>query len=226
MTKLIRLFVLAISMVGCSVNVPRASDTRTCDDVAIVLLQGMLTQQMTPANMRDRLVETYKVPSDQAQYVISNDNGASVSVHKGGIKYSVEMQGNDPVGARIQFDTLPMSAGKAISCIGEPDLYRARYAFGPSATDHLLSLNLFIPRQGVEIYAFTFGTSKFPPKLTEDIPVAFLSVVIPSDHESTMAALLRDSPADSEYGQQLRRQLKPWPGNWQDIQIEIDPALQ
>lgn len=252
MKRLIALFLLAATAHGCGVNAPRASDTRTCDDIAIAPLQALLSQRVTPTQMEILMAEAYKAPLDSVESTIFADDGSTLVVRKGGvvvdqsscslvncpkglagvllrkegITYSIEMEGDVPVSARILFDTLPMSSGKAISCAGEPDLYHAYYAFGPTATDHLLSIHLFVSRKGVVIYASTFGKTPVPPKLTDDIPVTFLDIVIPSGHESTVEALLRNSPPESEYGRRIRQGLKAWPGNWQDIQIEIDPALQ
>jgi hypothetical protein len=84
---------------------------------------------------------------------------------------------------------------------------------------------MYLPASGIAAYAMTYGHTKEPPPLDQNIWVRFIDFVVPStDEKMTMNDLMRErSP---EFREEIKRQLKPWPSEWQDLQVEVDPALR
>jgi len=217
---------LAVTLVvGCGVREPRASNTRSCDDIAALELRSLLRETISPEDMKNHLAAAFQVPVEKIESAQNADGSGYVQVTKNGMAYTVVMQDSHPLSGRLLFDSRPPPVQKAIQCLGNPQWYRAYYAYGPTAVDHTLSLVMYYPAEGIAIWAGTYGHTKEPPPLDQNMPIDFLDFVVPSlDEQATMENLLRDHAP--EFREEIKRQLKPWPSDWRDLQVEVDPALR
>ncbi len=225
MIRLIFCIAAILAVTGCArVNKAETTDVQTCEMIGAAKLRALLSKSETPSTMRQHMAEIFGAPETEVELVVNTDGNAYVRVKRSGVSYWVDMQGNRPVEGRLTIDAADqLSVAATLRCLGNPVLYRAYYAYGPGGTTHTLSLELFDPSAGWWISATSYGRNKTPPPLTNSMTVSFISLVIPS---ADPAVTLERQLGGSTYAQQLISQLKPWPGSWQDVRIDIDPALR
>lgn len=227
MTRRMLLVAAIFVIAGCGVVPAPKASMRACEEITALELRSLLSEAVSPESMRARMSETFGVEIEKVEYNLHDDGSAFLNVKRDQTAYTMRMQGSQPVEAAVTFFSRMPTVDKVLECLdaGAPEVYRAYYAYGPGAMNHMLSVHLFIPHSGIEVYASTYGREKTPPALDGSLPVSFVVFVLPAtDTHATMLKLLKQMGL--EYGAQLERQLKPWPGSWQDVQIDIDPALR
>lgn len=228
MTRWLLLSLTAVTLfiAGCGRDTtPQVGDARSCDEIAAVGLRALLKETLMPEAMRKRLAETYQVSLQDVEFNLHEDNTAFLNVVKNGMSHTIRMKGMHPSEGSVTFNSQRPSVAKATQCLGEPRWYWAYYFFGPGGPDHMLELSIFIPAQGAWIDASTYGKDKRPPPVDGRVPVSFVAFVVPSVNEAATMTQLLDVIGPSLRGQ-IESQMKPWPGKWEAIQVEVDPGLQ
>jgi len=211
--------------ISCGVTVPRVSDTRTCDDITDMRLRSLLHETLSPEDMKRRLAEIYGVLPGKVDSATNDDGSGYVKVSQQGMAHTLVTQDSHPIGGRLLFDSQLPSAQKVVQCLGNPEWYWAYYSVRPKGAGNPLALYMYWPSKGIHAYVIMVAHIKEPPSLDGNMPVTFIDYVLPSsDEQTTMDELTSDhSPVIRDH---LRDQLKPWPGQWQDLQIELNPILR
>ncbi len=217
------LLLIVLMTAGCSTVRTPIAVSQPCKVIDASGLRSLLAQTAPPEEMRMRIAKAVGVSVNEVEFNLHEHQSAFLGIKRDGIAYALRMQGVQPVRVSVSFD-LPPTAGAVIECLGAPRAYRARYALGQDGTNHPLSIHLFIPNQGAAVYAYTYGKAIPPPALDDSIPVSSIEYVLPArDENLTIARLLEGY--GQEYRKLLESQLKPWPEAWENIQVDIDPAL-
>ena len=221
MTRLVAL-VLALSLTACStVTINQLS----CKEITDSSLRAQIGEKFTPDEFLAWVDTEYPVTRADVG-VVATDTGDEVSfswkVNR--FEYTANIRAGQLESAALRYvDSMKPTAAKIIACLGEPELYSARFGLvsegGPQ-----LDLDLLFPTQGV----FSWGTeylrfdTRQPPTITQDFPIASLIFMKPGSTDRLTRFLCWD--INSEACQQIESSYKPWSGNWKTI--EIGPQLQ
>lgn len=109
-----------------------------------------------------------------------------------------------------------------VACLGIPTLYYARYNW--DLGKYALHLYLLFPDQGILASGakYFYPKPKYVPSIEGDFPIRHLGLGPSGSAEQILHRIYIENsvnitPSIPDY--------KPWPGNWQDIVIEIDPSI-
>jgi len=118
------------------------------------------------------------------------------------------------IGAQIR----GLSATDVIACLGQPEQYKAMYGYEtPGGTQ--LDFALLFPDQGILAGGATILRARptQPPAITGDFKLDGFQFMLPGP----VSTLLEQT--HSVYAAPLREQMinayKPWPGEWESIQV-------
>ncbi len=236
MTKLWCLFALLFSMTlaGCTTIGP----VRSCDEIALSALQPLMHEAMPAERVVEQIRKIYQLPPESVtvhrvealstaapwlneKYQVGD---TIVSWGKDEARYVLTIGNERITGIGVMYDQHAPSTDQVIRCLGTPEKYWAFYSPGPLPTKRLAQLHMFFPASGVIASAVRFGDGERPPRFDGNARVPDFLFVPPGSGEEAIARFLSDRPDDMR--QQIAQQLKPWPGNWEDIVIEIDPSLR
>ncbi len=216
MLRICVLLALIVPAIGaCAVWRPE----RTCDEVSARALRNFVQQAGSPNEVRSRIAESYGLAQEQV-LVSSHAEGASFQWMKDNVSYSLGTGGGKPASGGMYYYLRPPSVATVIGCFGMPEFYRAQYQRGgPEASWNLLEVFLYFPDQGALGGIYVRSNSKEPPRLSVALPVQSFGFVPVDSLEETMAQL------NDNYSAEVRQQIKPWPGDIENIVIQIGPVL-
>ncbi len=193
----------------------------TCDE--IVNFRAQIGKTFTRESLRAWIHDTYQIPLESIRENTLAD-GQSLSLHWGDpdrVYYSVTL--NQYVIEDTMFGRPQASVGDLTHCLGQPAAYRATYKRVPSGNE--LGLTLVYPDSGV----LAAGTRIFhaqlkqPPSVGTDFPVWYLRFVKPGTTDQVLSEIYIAGWGQANDG--ILQQYKPWPGNWSDIAVDIDPVV-
>lgn len=226
-TKMRRLalLILVLLLGSCTYLTYLGQKELSCEEIAT--LRAQVGKEFSLESLRRWIHETYQVPLESI-WVATTPDGQTHIVHWGDANrtyYYASLHQPELVVDDITFGGVRGSAGSLIACLGEPALYEAWYKFDPPAYANHLHITLLFPEQGVLASGARFFRSrpKEPPPINDDFPIEFIRFIRPGTAEQVLNNLYGHLPTNL-YEQALRN-YKPWPGNWQDIVIEIDPSI-
>ena len=144
------------------------------------------------------------------------------TVVKSGIRYVARLNESVLVDARAeQTRGLVPSAECVVSCLGAPERYRAY--FTRSIPGHKSSFQMLFPSQGTWASGTRFyGLSQEqPPRIAGSFPTYYFRFAVPGTSED----LLHKIYGSTSVYEGVVDQFKPWPTDWNGIEIDIDPSL-
>ena len=130
------------------------------------------------------------------------------------------MDGTIPVAASLNYKARQPSLGSVIRCLGSPTLYRAHYRYAPGGIHHTLDFELYYIQQGIMALTQLDGFGNQVPRLDGNTPIVFFSYVPVDSNDKTLDRLT----AGITY--EMKQEISPWPGNFDNITVKIDPSLQ
>lgn len=213
MARLLLCVGMAVLLVGCSF-----SGHPDCEVIQASALRAQFNQETSLDHFRDWVSNTYHVSPKTIRVIPSIDNRDYWTIYweVAGQTYDITLDnGRVDRGAGISFNR-GVPASHIVSCLGPPAQYYAGYHW--DLGKYVLHLTLLYPDQGI----LATGARYFYPK-PDRIPTI----------ESTFG-IYRLTFGPPGWTDQLQQSVlnpsgelyKPWPGNWKDIQIEIDPRAQ
>ncbi|MBX7237566.1 MAG: hypothetical protein K1X65_24535 [Caldilineales bacterium] len=121
--------------------------------------------------------------------------------------------------ATVTFDAAQPSAHDLIDCVGDPEWYVAGY--GPWGENQALNFEMYFPTQGLMARSSDLNERK-KPRITENTLVDELALTPPGSIAAMISFLHYDA---ADVGEIALQRLKPWPGNWEDLEF-VKPASQ
>jgi hypothetical protein len=218
MAKLIRLAVI-LTLVGCTNLWPARLD---CKQVAGSDLRSKIGEVTSAEQLRVWIGNAYQLPASRIQAdVIRSGQLETVEWQKGGITYRGYVKGGHLTDVTVSYGSRRPSAGQVIACLGTPERYQASYE--QNVEGNQLSLDLLFAAEGTLAYGARFMhiDRKQPPPVDGSFPIFGLAIVEPG----TADQVLREIYESNETYEQMLRAYRPWPGDWQSVVIDIDPAL-
>lgn len=213
----ITIFLLfALWLFGCTTT----PSPRTCAEILAPDLRALLTQPLSTKETRAKIASLYELPLDEVG--VSSDGfgwrkggiaGNLITEHPFGLK--------SPPAISIEFKERPPTTQQVLDCLGAPDTYLYWY-HAPPGTGYrpILDLELYFVQQGIRARVAQLGERNQPPRLDGTNPVVDLYYVQPDSRAKTMEELTLLIPSER------KAKIKPWPGSWQDIVIDIDPSAR
>lgn len=214
--KFLLSLLIGIWLFGCVSSVP----ARTCAEFLAPDLHVLLAQPMSPEEIRTKIASLYNLPLDQVEassggfsWKKDGITGNLITEHPFGLKA--------PPSISIEYTEHPPTTQQVLDCLGTPDLYLYWY-HAPPGTGYrpILDFDLYFVLQGIRAHVAQLGERNQPPRLDGTNPVVELYYAQPDSREKTMEQLTLLIPAER------KAKIKPWPGSWKDIVIDIDPSAR
>lgn len=195
--------------------------SRSCDEISAAALRSILLKETSTEQLLIWITHTYHVSPQDVRIDADQRRTFQIFVWEtDDVSYTIHMRGSTPTGAMIWYNSRPLFAGQVINCLGAPERYYASYKRDVEATK--LELEMLFPDQSIRAEGWKFFRWIRPirPAIDETLPIYRLSVGKLISVEEMLGRAPRSDEAESE-----SRKYQPWPGNWQDIVIEIDPSI-
>ncbi|HZQ06619.1 MAG TPA: hypothetical protein VFD70_08570 [Anaerolineae bacterium] len=179
-----------------------------------------MTQQAPSQEMRSKIAALYDLPSNKVEessggFSWTKDGvaGNFITEHPFNLKY--------PPAASLEFTERPPSTQQVLECLGTPDMYLTWY-HAPAGAGYrpILDLDLYFVQRGIRARVAQLGERNRPPRLDGTNPVVELYYVEPDSREKTLEQLTL------LIAEERKAKIKPWPGRWEDLVIDIDPSLR
>lgn len=141
-----------------------------------------------------------------------------------GIHYWLYISNGIP-SAQVRFWRAKPTAGRILECLGPPDRYRARYFFHPPGVNSLI-FEMYYPSKGfraTHVYQTTNLKRKRPPQIVAHTPIEEVKVDL---SDVSFEEYIRRTITPPELAEMILTESKPWPGNWEAIEIDLGPFLE
>lgn len=211
------------SLVSCNALIPR--QTLTCDQIIEGPLQVLDFDSLNRDNFRAWVTTTYGIPQsnvvieEYAPEDIPSSRITAISQWNTGNKtYRADFLGEELRRIEVRWNSDKPRGSDIINCLGAPTMHLAYYLLVRQPS---LDFQLWYPEQGVVVRHFAAYQSL--PQITDSVQMHYLLLTRPASTE----AMVRDTfVGNSERIQhEISSLLKPWPGSWEAISIDIDPRL-
>ncbi len=212
-------------LLACTVGLPRQA--MTCDEIASNALRALNFEGLNPETMLQWIETNYGVDESAMARLdaVGYPNHLSLAWEPQGnsYKYLIDFDENRLIAFHVWWQRRRApTADEVISCLGVPELYRATYLAG--SHQNILTLELWYLEQGIvvrHVNAERPGRNQ-PPPLDENILGSSMTVVQPGSVEEI--AEKEVIPISGNHSLSVYP-LKPWPGTWENIEVEVDPEL-
>lgn len=211
--------VIAVLLAGCTYPAHLY-----CDIIRAPALRTQLDQETSIEQFKTWIAHTYGVASDSVFATHSKEREYwDVQWQVSGRIYDLALHnGRLDDRAGMSFLRQKPSADQVIACLGTPRLYYAHYNW--DLGKYALHLYLLFPDQGI----LASGARYFYPK-PEQTPViegsfriSRFTFVRPGPAEQLLQKIYIEDSVSMDPSIPAYR---PWPGNWQDIVVEINPNI-
>ena len=217
MQRLVYLMLILL-LAGCAYVRPGKP---SCEE--ITTLRAQIGRELSPELFRAWVAQTYRLPLESIT-VETRADGQEYAIHwkKHGVWYSASLERRVLVDVR-RHGPKAISADRVIACLGEPEWYSAQYKW--AIPGHALHCALLFPDQGILAHDAKFLRSRpmQPPPINGHFPISGFVFKQPGSAEQILYQIHGHNSAHYE---EVLQEYKPWPGEWEDIVIEIDPSLQ
>lgn len=220
-SKQIPLLLLVLFM-ATSCGVFEQAKQIDCDTLTAADLRNFIKSGIMPDDLLQWLASTYQLDQDTIR-TQKTENGSTFFWPHDGIDHTLYA----PLKTHPYLDiffTKPMpSVEQLIACLGPPEQYSARYFYSPHGVNSLV-LYLFYPSEGVTAVTSVDRNlrHKEPPPIEPRAPVERLTLVHPGPFDE----FVRRTVQAEELADLLVRTSKPWPGSWEQIEIDLGPFLE
>lgn len=212
-------FLVSLLLAGC---VP-AHKPLSCDE--LTNLRAQVGKQFTLESLRTWILDTYHVPQETIleEVVPGRAQGYLVLWGERDRTYTVIL--DQSLVKDVTFTGPQAPVEDVVRCFGLPGLYGAVYK--PDTPGAQLGLDLVLPDSGLlttgaRFYRFGSIPSQ-PPAIPDDFPLTLFRFVTSGTTEDVLHSLFGELPS-SDY-EHKKKAYRPWPGDWKDLVIEIDPTI-
>jgi hypothetical protein len=214
--------VLALFLTACGAIAPERLD---CDQITASVLRAQIGKQFAPEEFLAWVSDVYRVPQGNTRLDTAGAGRSSTLYWQGdGISYIAVIDGSGLASVSLAYKQRRPSAAEVVACLSAPEQYRASY--GSDIPGNNLQLDLLFPAQGVLVFGNQFlpARPQQPPPIEGKFEMSHMTVVSPGPADQVLRGIYGRSSADL-VGSMLP-QYKPWPGDWKDIVISVDPSLR
>jgi hypothetical protein len=211
------LICVALCLSACNESPP----VESCDQISQLSLRAILPLAIADDDMPGLVSEKFGV-SESDVLVRPAAEGSDVRWTSSGVTYELLVKSGRITLARVSHKSAAPSGDMVLRCLGNPDEYWAYYYPMPTFTRRIAQLNLFYPAIGAACWITKYGSGDTPPSFGPYDTIAACDFVPVDPAEQVLPLLLSDllGPTARDY---IEQQLKPWPGNWQGINVETKP---
>ena len=213
------MLMLVLLLVVCAYGKPRKPGPG-CEEIAT--LRAQIGSELSPDSFREWVAQTYRLPLESITVETRADGQHHViRWGKHDVSYTASLE--RLVLVHIGYSLAWTSADRVIACLGEPEWYSAQYKW--AIPGHALHCALLFPDQGILAHDAKFLRSRpmQPPPINGHFPISGFVFKQPGSAEQILYQIHGHNSAHYE---EVLQEYKPWPGEWEDIVIEIDPNLQ
>jgi hypothetical protein len=215
-----RLIAIVLLVLGvllfAACEVPFVRQAVSCDQIAPEALRSLAFDEMN----RERMLEWIHINYQLEDSAIARYDADTLAWEYQGNKYSASFDQGELTYLDVRLSALEPTPDKVIDCLGAPDFYRAIYS-GHSVRNHL-GLELWYVAEGIMVRHFIFRpfSQKQPPAITGNIRMGTVITFFQPDEPMAVAAQgIAPIPVMDPLDE---HPLKPWPGNWEAIEVEIN----
>lgn len=211
MPKVILVVLLGLFAASCAGQTPM----RSCNEMKSEGLQGLLKFSIAPEEMRAKIASLYNLELEKV-----NSHSHGFSWEKDGLIGTLRMEGSMPTSVGLNFRMRQPLAKEVISCFGAPAYYRAWFNYAPGGLQHTFEFDLYFPQKGLRVSVQQDVIGSQSPQLDGNTSMVYFFFVPITPTETTMERLSVGLTPN------LQQQIKPWPGSWKDIIIDIEPSAR
>ena len=196
---------------------------RSCNEISAAALRSILFKEITVDDLLTWIAQTYHVPSENIRVDVIKGTFQSITWTTEGIQYRVYTEESVATGAVLLYEWGLPSANQVIACLGTPERYRAEYTL--DIPGNQLGFGMLFPAQGILASGAEFLRSrpKEPPPIKGSFRLYGFVITQPGSGEQILREIYCQGSA--ELCERMLQKYKPWPQDWQNIVIEIDPRL-
>jgi hypothetical protein len=224
MKRLFLLLTLAACLLlpACTIGVPRQA--MSCGEIVEAPLRSLNFDELSRERMPQWIQENYQVEdSDIARYD-SADDPAALSFGWDGQRKSYEA---DFVGQGLEhlwvwWEGQKPTGSNFVECFGTPDFYRAWVM----AHERIrINLEIWYLEEGLVVSTEKdYNPERGPPSVNDQMVMTRLTVLKP--HPDSIKEMVHSYITSDELLTIVEESLQPWPGRWDAINVEPDPALR
>lgn len=194
-----------------------------CDEISAITLRPILSKAVAIEQLPTWLAEVYHISPQDIRIEIDQDKSFRLLMWEADdVFYTMHIRNSIPIGVIVWYNhSKPPSVDQVIICLGVPTKYRAIYKHDVEAKKldfEMLFLNHNIRAEGWKFFRWTYQN---PPSIDKTFPIYRLIV----GELISVEEMLGQTPPPDRTESELS-QFRPWPGNWQDIIVEIDPSIR
>lgn len=215
--------VLTVFLTSCAIRLP--GQRLDCDQVAGKPLRGLFTNQVGRDRFTIEAGEAYGIKVsefstdtyDPKQTVVTERIAWTVSNNL----YMAYFIGQDLKLVVMEWHSVRPTGAEIVKCFGTPAFYRAYYTQG--AHSKILDLALLYPDQGVVAQSHLFSNDKEPPRIDSSMLFWNIAFVSPGGVDQIVEDVYIFQPAEQRT--EILNKVKPWPGAWHNLTVDIDPRM-
>jgi hypothetical protein len=215
--------VSCFAVIACSLpNQPRGCD-ETIPEVIAPSLFEELTQDAAVQWARDNLEVSI---SDATTMDIQTEEGLEGKDFVGGrngTMYTFRFLENELQSVLLYWERSAPAADRFIECFGTPDLYQATYH--ERHEDRWIYLELWYLDEGMRVSGRYFLRGNQPPSVDGTALLDAVTLVPPGTAEEMLASSMVGSQMNEEDRARFIGPLNPWPGSWEDAEVDDTPSL-
>jgi hypothetical protein len=203
---------LCILLAGCT---QLGSAQPNCNEM--IALQGQISREASPEQLKAWIAETYRISPDSiTSDLVPQTQGHLLQWRTRDLWYRMSIARG--VVTDIGVDARGLTAADVIACLGQPTQYSATYGMETEGGKQL-DFDLLFPKSGILAGGVRIlkARPEKPPAITAEFPMLGVRFMQPGPVPELVQRLA------SEYVPALREQMikgyKPWPGDWQAVQI-------
>jgi hypothetical protein len=215
--RLIAMLLLVLGvLLFTACEVPFVRQAVSCDQIAPEALRSLDIDEMN----RERMLEWIHINYQLEDSAIARYDADTLAWEYQGNEYYAYFDQGELTYLRVWRDALEPTADEVIDCLGSPGLYRAIYS--AHSVRNNLGLELWYVAEGIMVRHYTFQpfSQKQPPAITGNMRMGtVITFFQPDDPVAIAAQGIAPIPVMNPLDE---HPLKPWPGSWEAIEIEIN----
>lgn len=214
--KFLMPLLVGIWLFGCVSSAPK----RPCPEILASDLHALLAQSVSPEETRAKIASLYNLPLNQVE-----PSSGGFGWKKDGIIGNFVTEHpfilKNPPAVSIEYTNDLPTSQQILNCLGTPDSYGAWYLATPaSGYAPFLIFDMYFVKQGILARVIQAGKRNQPPGLDGTNPTRNIYYVLPDSSEKTMERLTWTISTER------KAKIKPWPGSWKDLVIDIEPSAR
>lgn len=221
--KVLLMVALIATVIMSSCRAPMESSLRNCHEVTEASIRPVSFDAFGPETLEEWISQNYQVEtSDITSYVVSQESRSHIVTwnHEGNV-YNAYFIDNQWMYLWIRWESQRPTGEQILTCFGSPKYYSARYVRAPHG--YAVEVELWYPDEGSMVRfanSVDTGMDDSPPTIRSDWTARHLFLVRPGPIDTVIRDTY-DEPDEDINAETLS--LKAWPGDWDDLELDIEP---